>query len=151
MVGIGDVISNGCVLLDPKMGEVVDRAGDQAKSEFLASMSHKIRTPMNAVLGYSQILLRDDDLAPFHRDAIQTISKSSEHLLQLINEILDLLRIDAGKMEIYLTDFNLGKLVDYIAGMFSPLCEEKESNSGSSWNGPASPCGATRANCDRCR
>jgi CheY-like chemotaxis protein len=88
-------------------------------------MSHEIRTPMNAILGYSQILLRDDDLAPFHRDAVRTISKSSNHLLHLINEILDLSRIDAGKMEVYPTDFDLGKLVDYIVGMFSPSCEEK--------------------------
>ena len=108
-----------------KQAEAEARAANRAKSEFLASMSHEIRTPMNAVLGYSQILLRDDDLAPFHRDAIRTISRSSEHLLHLINEILDLSRIDAGKMEIYPTDFDLGKLVDYVAGMFAPLCEEK--------------------------
>jgi signal transduction histidine kinase/FixJ family two-component response regulator len=108
-----------------KRAEAEARAANRAKSEFLASMSHEIRTPMNAVLGYSQILLRDDDLAPFHRDAIRTISRSSEHLLHLINEILDLSRIDAGKMEIYPTDFDLGKLIDYVVGMFSPLCEEK--------------------------
>lgn len=108
-----------------KRAEAEARAANRAKSEFLASMSHEIRTPMNAILGYSQILLRDDDLAPFHRDAIRTISKSSNHLLHLINEILDLSRIDAGKMEIYPTDFDLGKLVDYIVGMFSPACEEK--------------------------
>jgi signal transduction histidine kinase/DNA-binding NarL/FixJ family response regulator len=108
-----------------KRAEAEARSANRAKSEFLASMSHEIRTPMNAILGYSQILLRDDELAPFHRDALRTISKSSKHLLQLINEILDLSRIDAGKMEIYSTDFDLGKLVDYIVGMFSPLCEEK--------------------------
>jgi signal transduction histidine kinase/DNA-binding NarL/FixJ family response regulator len=108
-----------------KRAEAEARAANRAKSEFLASMSHEIRTPMNAILGYSQILLRDDDLAAFHRDAVRTISKSSTHLLHLINEILDLSRIDAGKMEIYPTDFDLGKLFDYIVGMFSPLCEEK--------------------------
>jgi signal transduction histidine kinase/CheY-like chemotaxis protein len=105
--------------------EAEARSANRAKSEFLASMSHEIRTPMNAILGYSQILLRDDELAPFHRDAVRTISKSSNHLLHLINEILDLSRIDAGKMEIYRTDFDLGKLVDYVVGMFSPLSEEK--------------------------
>jgi len=70
-------------------------------------MSHEIRTPMNAILGYSQILLRDGSLHPFQRDALATISSSCNHLLHLINEILDLSKIDAGRMELETADFDL--------------------------------------------
>ncbi len=100
-------------------------AANRAKSEFLASMSHEIRTPMNAILGYSQILARDSALPPFHRDAVATILSSGGHLLRLIDEILDLSKIDAGRMEIANSDFDLAALLEELAGMIQPSCEEK--------------------------
>ena len=103
---------------------------NQAKSEFLANMSHEIRTPMNAVLGYAQILQRDKSLVPNQRNAVNTIEKSGNHLLTLINEILDLSKIESGRMELNLSDFDLNELVSGLSTMFKMRCEQKQMD----WN-----------------
>jgi len=108
-----------------KEAEAAAESANRAKSEFLANMSHEIRTPMNAILGYSQILARDAALPPFHRDAVATILHSGDHLLHLINEILDLSKIDAGRMEVSNTDFDLAGLLHELTAMFQHRCEEK--------------------------
>jgi len=105
--------------------EVQADSANRAKSEFLANMSHEIRTPLNAIMGYSQILLRNDELRPFQRDAVKTIARSSGHLLHLINEILDLSKIDAGRMELVRSDFDLRAVAYELGGMFQAPCEEK--------------------------
>ena len=106
--------------------EAAADAANRAKSAFLANMSHEIRTPLNAILGYVQILLRYEPLNAFQRDAVQTIAGSSNHLLHLLNEILDLSKIDAGRMEVARSEFDLQALVREIAVMFQPLCDEKD-------------------------
>ena len=88
-------------------------------------MSHEIRSPLNAILGYAQILFRDGGLHPFQRDAIGTIIKSSNHMLMLINEILDLSKIDAGRMALFPVDFNLRTMMGEMESLFQPACEEK--------------------------
>ncbi len=98
---------------------------NRAKSAFLANMSHEIRTPLNAILGYSQILLGHDELYGFPREAAQTIAGSSNHLLHVINDILDLSKIDAGRMDVACAEFDLHALLHELAVMFQPLCEEK--------------------------
>jgi PAS domain S-box-containing protein len=85
----------------------VAEAADRAKSAFLANMSHELRTPLNSILGYTQILKRDNNLAKPQKDAVNTIHHSSEHLLTLINELLDLSRIEAQRMELEPADVYL--------------------------------------------
>ena len=70
------------------------------KSEFLANMSHELRTPLNGVLGYAQLLQRDRNLTPAQREALDAISKGGAHLLDLINDVLDLSKIEAGRVDI---------------------------------------------------
>ena len=74
-------------------------AATKAKSEFLANMSHELRTPLNGVLGYAQLLQRDRELAPDHREALDAIATCGAHLLDLINDVLDLTKIEAGRVD----------------------------------------------------
>jgi PAS domain S-box-containing protein len=76
-------------------------AANEGKSRFLANMSHELRTPLNAVLGYAQILMRDDALSQLQQQGLATIRHSGEHLLALIDDILDLAKVDAGRLELF--------------------------------------------------
>jgi len=104
--------------------ETADTA-NKAKSLFLANMSHEIRTPMNAIIGYSQILRRDAQLPERNRSAVETIERSGDHLLAMINNILDLSKIEAGRMELDATDFDLGELIQTLSAMMSLRCRQK--------------------------
>ena len=109
-----------------KSAEDTADAANRAKSYFLANMSHEIRTPMNAILGYAQILARDAALPPFHRDMVTTVLSSGNHLLRLIDEVLDLSKIDAGRMDLVVADFDLTGLFSELVAMFQHPCEEKQ-------------------------
>ena len=100
-------------------------SASQSKSIFLASMSHEIRTPLNAILGYAQILQRSADMPAKHRDATRTIGRSGLHLLEVINNILDISKIEAGRMELQETDFRLRDLIQDLASLFRLRCEQK--------------------------
>ncbi|MBT5872216.1 MAG: response regulator [Candidatus Latescibacteria bacterium] len=100
-------------------------AANRAKSLFLANMSHEIRTPLNAILGYAQILQRHPELPVDVRGPIQTIESSGNHLLELINEVLDLSKIEAGRLERQDVDFDLRGLMESIGEMFRMRCEQK--------------------------
>ncbi len=99
---------------------------NQSKSMFLANMSHEIRTPMNAILGYSQILLKDKDLHSEHRSSISAIHKSGNHLLVLINDILDISKMEAGQMELNVDTFDLMDLMKDLSSLFKSRCQEKD-------------------------
>jgi len=103
-------------------------SANQAKSIFLANMSHEIRTPMNAILGYAQILQRDRDLQSNQREAVSTIENSGNHLLTLINDILDISKIEAGRIELQNTNFDLNELIKGLSIMFQVRCEEEQLN-----------------------
>jgi len=97
----------------------------RAKSTFLANMSHEIRTPMNAILGYAQILSRNLNLAAAQRANLENILKSGDHLMSIINDILDISKIEAGKMELRQSEFDLGELVRGISSIAQQRSEEK--------------------------
>ena len=148
--------SNGALqaeVVTRQRAEAEAETANRAKSAFLANMSHEIRTPLNAILGYSQILLRYDALDRFQRDAVETIAGSSNHLLHLINEILDLSKIDAGQMEVARAQFDLRALLHELVVMFQPLCEEKRLAlrvRGPRTRAMPSRSSAMRARCGRC-
>ncbi|MCZ6632624.1 MAG: ATP-binding protein, partial [bacterium] len=105
--------------------EEAERA-NRAKSVFLANMSHEIRTPMNAILGYAQILDGDQRLHADQRRAVETIGKSGHHLLGLINDVLDISKIEAGREELNPVDFDLDDMLDGISRMFEIRCSQKD-------------------------
>ncbi len=100
-------------------------SANSAKSAFIANMSHEIRTPLNAIMGYSQILRRDPTLTPEHYKALERIDTSGKSLLSLINDILDISKIEAGRMELRPVDFNMNRLIEDINTLFKLKCEEK--------------------------
>jgi PAS domain S-box-containing protein len=93
-------------------------AANRAKSSFLANMSHEIRTPLNAIIGFSQLLMASAETAPADRKAVAAIHRSGEHLLALINDVLELSKIEAGRSTVDPTEFNLHELLDDLATMF---------------------------------
>lgn len=104
-----------------EMAEMANRA----KSDFLAKMSHELRTPLNGILGYTQILRRDQDLNAQQTEGIDIIHQSGEHLLNLINDILDLAKIEAGKMELYPVAFHLPRFLNAINGIIQMRAQQK--------------------------
>jgi signal transduction histidine kinase/DNA-binding LytR/AlgR family response regulator len=119
-----------------KNAEAEAASANAAKSDFLASMSHEIRTPLNAILGYTQLMQRDRGLAPEVHDSIRAISASGHHLLGLLNEILDLSKIEAGRMELSPTNFDLVALCGGLAMTFRPLCLARRVEFRTEFKGP---------------
>jgi PAS domain S-box-containing protein len=108
-----------------KQAKEAAESANRAKSEFLANMSHELRTPLNGILGYAHILNRDKNLTSKQQDGVGIIQQCGEHLLTLINDILDLSKIEARKMEIHLSDFQLPKFLTNLADIFRIRAEQK--------------------------
>jgi len=116
--------------LEEKNSELVEsqkvaEAANEAKSTFLANMSHELRTPLNAIIGYSEMLIEDaeDENEDFIPD-LDKINNSGKHLLGLINDILDLSKVESGKMELYIEEFDLQKVMHEIESTIKPLVEK---------------------------
>ena len=114
-------------LLGIKAAQAQAEAASRHKSEFLANMSHELRTPLNAILGLSGMLLEDaDDPDPRElRESLTRITGSARHLLALINEILDLSKIEAGRMSVNLETFSASALAEEVLATFAPMAREK--------------------------
>ncbi|MER2055146.1 MAG: response regulator, partial [Clostridia bacterium] len=98
---------------------------NKAKTIFLSNMSHEIRTPMNAIIGLDTIALNDPDISQKTREYLTGIGDSAEHLLNLINDILDMSRIESGRMILKNEEFSFSKLLEYVNTMISGQCSEK--------------------------
>ncbi len=93
-------------------------SANRAKSTFLANMSHELRTPLNGILGYTQILQQYEELGKSERESLEVIQRSGEYLLELINDVLDLAKIDAGRLELHIEAIHVKTFFQDIADMF---------------------------------
>ncbi|MEH1945084.1 MAG: ATP-binding protein [Nostoc sp.] len=108
-----------------RFAEEVAQNSSQAKSEFLANMSHELRTPLNGILGYTQILQRTESLTEKGRKGVGIIYQCGSHLLTLINDVLDLSKIEARKLELYPVDFYLPAFIDSVTEICRIRAEQK--------------------------
>ncbi|MEH2345170.1 MAG: ATP-binding protein [Nostoc sp.] len=108
-----------------RFAEEVAQNSSQAKSEFLANMSHELRTPLNGILGYTQILQRTESLSEKGRKGVSIIYQCGSHLLTLINDVLDLSKIEARKLELYPVDFYLPAFIDSVTEISRIRAEQK--------------------------
>ncbi len=104
--------------------KMADRA-NSAKSRFLSSMSHEIRTPLNSIIGYAYILQKDPQIPAHRRQAVDILKRSSEHLSALIEDILDIARIEARKFELRQEPIDLPGLLEHLVSIFKPQAEAK--------------------------
>ncbi|MBS0265122.1 MAG: HAMP domain-containing protein [Planctomycetes bacterium] len=95
------------------------------KNEFMATMTHELRTPLNSILGFSDVLAGADNLNEKQQRYVRNIQTSGKDLLTLVNDILDLAKIEAGKMDLHLVEFSIGDLVERLSGMMKPLAERR--------------------------
>ena len=109
-----------------KQSQEAAQAANQTKSQFLANMSHELRTPLNAIIGYSEMLQEEaEDLEPEDcLPELQKIQSAAQHLLGLINDILDLSKIEAGRMELCLESFEIASLVKEVTDTIHPLIQK---------------------------
>jgi CheY-like chemotaxis protein len=101
------------------------KVANQAKSQFLSHMSHELRSPLNVILGFTQLIIRNTELSPQQQTYLDTINRSGEHLLNLINDVLEMSKIEAGRIVLTENDFDLHALLESLKSMFQHKAESK--------------------------
>jgi len=99
---------------------------NRAKTEFLSNMSHELRTPMNSILGFSELLLEEESLAERHQNDVRRIHKAGSHLLRLINDVLDLAKIEAGHLHISIEQVDLNEVIEESLNLINPLATHRQ-------------------------
>jgi PAS domain S-box-containing protein len=125
LLAIEDITERKRLEVELLAAKFVADDANRAKSSFLANMSHEIRTPMNAILGFSQMMLRDPGLQTMQKKHLGTIHRSGEHLLELINDILEMSKIEAGRMTLEATTFDAHMMFDDLESMLRFRTDEK--------------------------
>ncbi|MBZ5565342.1 MAG: PAS domain S-box protein [Acidobacteriia bacterium] len=121
-----DITQNKHVEEELRKAKVSAEEANRAKSSFLANMSHEIRTPMNAILGFTQLMQRDASLSPEQKQRVNAINRSGEHLLALINDVLEMSKIEAGRTSLNPSLFDLYSLLDDMEMMFRVRTDAKK-------------------------
>ncbi|MCT7983728.1 PAS domain S-box protein [Laspinema sp. A4] len=125
-LGIGSDISDRKQAEEAlKQAAIAAQMANHAKSEFLANMSHELRTPLNAILGFAQVMAGDPSLQPEHQQQIEIINRAGSHLLELINDILEMSKIEAGRTTLKTEPFDLGQMLRDLEDMLRFKAHEK--------------------------
>ena len=109
-----------------RLAKEAAEAANRAKSAFLANMSHELRTPLNAILGFAHLMERDPALTPKQRESLSTINHSGEHLLNLINDVLEMSKIEAGRISLNQAPCDLYQLLQTLKALFQPRTQAKQ-------------------------
>jgi len=118
LVIVRDVSDRKRIELELQQAKEAAEAANRAKSIFLSSMSHELRTPLNAILGFAQLLNRDQSLNPKQQRYIDTINRNGQHLLELINDVLEVSKIEANQVALHENNFDLYQLLENIEELF---------------------------------
>ncbi len=131
---MADELRQSFILLETKVRERTTELADakeraeaanRAKSDFLANMSHELRTPLNAIMGFSRLVSREENLPPDQRENLRIIRSGGEHLLNLVDDVLDMSKIEAGRTTLHERNFDVWRLLDDVEDMFRLKAEEK--------------------------
>jgi PAS domain S-box-containing protein len=125
LVMMRDITDRKQAELELQKAVAAAESANRAKSIFLANMSHELRTPLNIILGFTQLLSRGGLLNPQQQDQVNTINRSGEHLLTLINDVLEMSKIEAGRVTLNESEFDLHDLLDWLYQMFQFKAQSK--------------------------